>query len=272
MTEHPTELGPFRPGSCRPLPFSPNCGSHPTLPRRHIEKILVRPRSTCKALPRQYLLNTAAVQDLPRFTMEQKISTENMLARQQHDVRQRLANQRHTALTPKSSPFPHVSAFAHHSLESAFFHPTIPKPGNSIIHTNYTIETADAVGQTVHSDPISTPGGGHISKVVAGQTKRYTLPAANMFSLPTGETITQQQMSRRKHFSGFPSMTEPLPYGIQQEEIIKKWPNHLWGPLLLDIITKVRVFRVCLPPYDCPLSRKIYLGITQSNLGAISSI
>ncbi|KAL9133020.1 MAG: hypothetical protein Q9175_005802 [Cornicularia normoerica] len=29
--------------------------------------------------------------------------------------------------------------------------------------------------------------------------------------------------------------TEPLPACIQTEDIIKLWPNHLWGPLLLQV-------------------------------------
>ena len=39
----------------------------------------------------------------------------------------------------------------------------------------------------------------------------------------------------RAHLSGFPSMSEPLPAGLQHEDIIKRYPNHLRGDLLLDI-------------------------------------
>ena len=39
----------------------------------------------------------------------------------------------------------------------------------------------------------------------------------------------------RAHISGFPSMSEPLPAGLLHEEIIKRYPNHLRGEVLLHI-------------------------------------
>ena len=58
------------------------------------------------------------------------------------------------------------------------------------------------------------------------------------FKLPTGEVISEQQKARRFHFVGFPTITQPLPEDIEDEDIIKHWPNHLWGPLLLGIAEK----------------------------------
>ena len=58
------------------------------------------------------------------------------------------------------------------------------------------------------------------------------------FKLPTGEVISEQQKARRSHFVGFPPITQPLPEDIEDEDIIKHWPNHLWGPLRLGIAEK----------------------------------
>ena len=58
------------------------------------------------------------------------------------------------------------------------------------------------------------------------------------FKLPTGEVISEQQKARRFHFVGFPPITQPLPEDIEDEAIIRHWPNHLWGPLLLGIAEK----------------------------------
>ena len=58
------------------------------------------------------------------------------------------------------------------------------------------------------------------------------------YKLPTGEVISEQQKARRLHFAGFPPITKPLPEAIEDENIIKHWPNHLWGPLLLGIAEK----------------------------------
>ncbi|KAF6239445.1 hypothetical protein HO173_002707 [Letharia columbiana] len=55
-------------------------------------------------------------------------------------------------------------------------------------------------------------------------------------TLPTGENISKYQQLRRVHIPGFPATTERLPEGIETEDIIKQWPNHLWGPLLLQVI------------------------------------
>ncbi len=56
-----------------------------------------------------------------------------------------------------------------------------------------------------------------------------------MPSLPTDKSTNVVQNSKRVHFDGFPAVTTPLPADIQDEEIIKHWPNHLWGSLLLRI-------------------------------------
>lgn len=46
-------------------------------------------------------------------------------------------------------------------------------------------------------------------------------------TLPTGENISKYQQLRRVHIPGFPATTERLPEGIETEDIIKQWPNHL---------------------------------------------
>ena len=55
------------------------------------------------------------------------------------------------------------------------------------------------------------------------------------YTLPTGEVIREQQMAIRFHFVDFPPITQPLPEDVEDEDIIKHWPNHLWGPLLLKL-------------------------------------
>ena len=46
-------------------------------------------------------------------------------------------------------------------------------------------------------------------------------------TLPTGETISKYQHLRRVQIPGFPTITEPLPLGIQTEDLIRQWPDHL---------------------------------------------
>lgn len=46
-------------------------------------------------------------------------------------------------------------------------------------------------------------------------------------ALPTGEIISKNQHKRRIRIPDFPVTTEHLPAGIQTEDIIKQWPNHL---------------------------------------------
>lgn len=46
-------------------------------------------------------------------------------------------------------------------------------------------------------------------------------------TLPTGETISKYQQMRKVQIPGFPATTESLPVGIETEDIIKHWPNHL---------------------------------------------
>ena len=58
------------------------------------------------------------------------------------------------------------------------------------------------------------------------------------YTLPTGEVIGEQQKARRFHFVDFPPITQPLPEDVEDEDIIKLWPNHLWGPLLLRLAEK----------------------------------
>ena len=60
------------------------------------------------------------------------------------------------------------------------------------------------------------------------QPTRLKHRATPKIKLPTGETITEHQESRRVHHAGFPPITQALPKDIQQEDIIKHWPNHLW--------------------------------------------
>ena len=60
------------------------------------------------------------------------------------------------------------------------------------------------------------------------QNKRQTLCEPRIrVTLPTGETISQYQHLRRVQIPGFPATTEALPRGIQTEELIREWPNHL---------------------------------------------
>lgn len=53
------------------------------------------------------------------------------------------------------------------------------------------------------------------------------MPQSTRITLPTGETISKHQHQRRTQIPNFPVTTEHLPVGIQTEDIIKQWPNHL---------------------------------------------
>ncbi|KAL9063697.1 MAG: hypothetical protein Q9161_009327 [Pseudevernia consocians] len=71
----------------------------------------------------------------------------------------------------------------------------------------------------------------------SGRSMRQTLHQPDTkVTLPTGETVSKYLQLRRVQIPGFPAINEPLPEGIQTEDIIKQWPNHLWGPLLLQIV------------------------------------
>ena len=71
------------------------------------------------------------------------------------------------------------------------------------------------------------------------------------YKLPTGEIIAEQQKARWLHFVGFPPITQPLPEDIEDEDIIKHWPNHLWGPLLLGIAEKWKPLEIAhMTPVD----------------------
>ena len=71
------------------------------------------------------------------------------------------------------------------------------------------------------------------------------------YALPTGEVIPEQQKQRRIHFAGFPPITQPLPEDVQDEDIIRHWPNHLWGPLLLGIAEKWKLSEIShMTPVD----------------------
>lgn len=62
----------------------------------------------------------------------------------------------------------------------------------------------------------------------SGQIMQQTLrEPGTKVTLPTGETVSKYQQSRRFQIAGFPAINEPLPEGIQTEDIIKQWPNHL---------------------------------------------
>lgn len=67
------------------------------------------------------------------------------------------------------------------------------------------------------------------------KAESLVLNATAELSLPTGENVVACQLAKRFVAPGFPAVTEPLPADIQDEEIIRSWPNHLWGPLLLKI-------------------------------------
>ena len=75
-------------------------------------------------------------------------------------------------------------------------------------------------------------------KCQAGKRRPAQIDEVAAYTLPTGEVISGQQKARRGHFVGFPPITQPLPEDIEDEDIIKHWPNHLWGPLLLRIAEK----------------------------------
>ncbi|KAI9711661.1 MAG: hypothetical protein M1812_007094 [Candelaria pacifica] len=40
---------------------------------------------------------------------------------------------------------------------------------------------------------------------------------------------------RKSYFPGYPAAMEPLPSGISDDDIIKRYPNHLYGPLILRL-------------------------------------
>ena len=55
--------------------------------------------------------------------------------------------------------------------------------------------------------------------------------------LSTGECVSQRQLTLRSksHIPGFPSFTDPISQGLDSAEVVKFWPNHLWGSLLLGV-------------------------------------
>ena len=66
-----------------------------------------------------------------------------------------------------------------------------------------------------------------VSKSSGGGTQKTLCESATKVTLPTGETISKSQQLRKVQILGFPATTEPLPAGIETEDIIKQWPNHL---------------------------------------------
>ena len=72
----------------------------------------------------------------------------------------------------------------------------------------------------------------------AGNHRSAQINKVAAYTLPTGEVIGPQQKAGRFHFVDFPPMTQPLPEDVEDEDIIKHWPNHLWGPLLLRLAEK----------------------------------
>ena len=95
-------------------------------------------------------------------------------------------------------------------------------------------------GSRIRYDPIP-----QVTRQVSPEMHRPNLPArvvkpakpepATPTLLPTGESSTVLRASKRICHEGFPDITTPLPAAIPNEEIIRKWPNHLWGPLLLQV-------------------------------------
>ena len=78
----------------------------------------------------------------------------------------------------------------------------------------------------------------HQSQDATPVRRRRKENASLMVTLPTGETMKANQVSKRSRFDDFPAITTPLPANVQNEEVITDWPNHLWGPLLLRIAAK----------------------------------
>ncbi len=80
---------------------------------------------------------------------------------------------------------------------------------------------------------------------LAGPTKRQAasrrpahVDTVATYTLPTGEVISERQKSKLLRFVDFPPITQPLPEDVEDEDIIKHWPNHLWGSLLLRLAEK----------------------------------
>ena len=88
----------------------------------------------------------------------------------------------------------------------------------------------DAVQKKVPISSLAEPG-----QRQAANRHPVQIDTVAAYTLPKGEVIREYQNSRRFHFVDYPPITQPLPEGIEDEDIIKHWPNHLWGPLLLRI-------------------------------------
>ena len=52
---------------------------------------------------------------------------------------------------------------------------------------------------------------------------------------PARKEKSARQSGRKLVIPGFKHWSEPIPNGLQHEDIIKIYPNHLWGALLLEI-------------------------------------
>ena len=106
---------------------------------------------------------------------------------------------------------------------------------------------------TIHANQKKVPKSGPAGpgKRQAANPHSAHIGTGATYKLPTGEIITEQQKARRIHFAGFPPITQPLPEDLQDEDIIKQWPNHLWGPLLLGIAEKWKSLEISrITPVD----------------------
>lgn len=66
--------------------------------------------------------------------------------------------------------------------------------------------------------------------------KRRRLPVQPaLITLCTGETLRLGEIARRARDPGFPAISVPIPADIVTEDIIREYPNHLWGSILLRV-------------------------------------
>lgn len=105
----------------------------------------------------------------------------------------------------------------------SFFQPQIPavrkEPQISAKDSVITNQAWDT--NIVHSSTGPTIPRQQTSRILRKQQMRK----AKLITQPTRQVLIQ----------GFMHWSEPLPKDLQYEDIIKSYPNHLWGPLLLEI-------------------------------------
>ena len=161
-------------------------------------------------------------------------------------------------------PDEHIAAWEQHNLpwilgsylDSLQRSPQIP------VAFNYSVTSSSAKPETHHGQPPDRE-----SRLIAAETiqmpainaNQHKVPKSSLarpgkrkaanrhpaqidtvaaYTLSTGEVIREYQKSRWSHFIDFPPITQHLSEDIGNEDIIKHWPNHLWGPLLLKIAEK----------------------------------